>query len=224
MQKDNLHITADGSHTLYSEVHNAYYHSMNGALTESLHIFIDAGFRYVSNQFKQISVLEVGLGTGLNAALTAKESQELAIQTTYTAIELYPISEQQIKALNYCEILEPVIADFWNRIMLAEWYNAVSINDYFGVSKINSDFTKWIPNKTFNLIYFDAFAPEDQPEMWSAEMFQKLYDALSIGGVLVTYSSKGIVKQALRTVGFRVERLVGPPGKRHILRAVKECL
>lgn len=222
MQKDNLHITADGSHTLYSEIHGAYYHSLNGALTESLHIFIDAGYRYISNQLKQISILEVGLGTGLNAALTAKESSELAIQTEYTAIELYPISEQQITNLNYNQILAPGIAEFWIKIMLAVWGGFVPINDYFNVIKLNSDFTKWVPDKTFNLIYFDAFAPEDQPEMWSAEMFQKLYDALSIGGVLVTYSSKGIVKQALRSVGFKVERLAGPPGKRHILRAKKE--
>lgn len=222
MQNDNLHITADGSHTLYSEIHGAYYHSLNGALTESLHIFIDAGYRYISNQFKQISILEVGLGTGLNAALTAKESSEFAIQTEYTAIELYPISKQQIVNLNYNQILASGVAEFWINIMLAEWGGFVTINDYFNVIKLNSDFTKWVPDKTFNLIYFDAFAPEDQPEMWSAEMFQKLYDALSIGGVLVTYSSKGIVKQALRSVGFKVERLAGPPGKRHILRAKKE--
>ncbi|BDX38619.1 hypothetical protein CYCD_19740 [Tenuifilaceae bacterium CYCD] len=221
MQNDNLHITADGSHTLYSEVHNAYYHSLNGALTESLHIFIDAGYLFISNQFNQISILEVGLGSGLNAALTAKESSELAIQTEYTAIELYPISKQQIANLNYNQILASGVAEFWINIMLAEWGGFVTINDYFNVIKLNSDFTKWVPDKTFNLIYFDAFAPEDQPEMWSAEMFQKLYDALSVGGVLVTYSSKGIVKQALRSVGFKVERLAGPPGKRHILRAVK---
>ena len=106
--------------------------------------------------------------------------------------------------------------------MLAEWNSFVEINQSFRICKVNEDFTKWIPLESFNLIYFDAFAPDDQPEMWSVEMFQKLYNSLSGGGVLVTYSSKGIVKQALRAAGFRVERLAGPPGKRHILRAVKE--
>lgn len=222
MQTDEYHITADGSHTLFSEIHGAYYHSMNGALTESQHIFINSGFKHLSDTLKQISILEVGLGTGLNAALTANESLISGIETSYTAIELYPITEQQINGLNYGQILSPEVAEFWSKVMLAEWNSSVEINQSFEICKVNEDFTKWIPTKSFNLIYFDAFAPDDQPEMWSVEMFQKLYSSLSSGGILVTYSSKGIVKQALRAAGFKVERLAGPPGKRHILRAVKE--
>ncbi len=194
---------------------------MNGALIESQHIFINSGFKYLSDTLKQISILEVGLGTGLNAALTANESLISGVETFYTALELYPITEKQIKDLNYSQILNSEVAECWSKIMLAEWNSSVEINQSFRISKLNDDFTKWIPTKNFNLIYFDAFAPDDQPEMWSVEMFQKLYSSLSIGGVLVTYSSKGIVKQALRAAGFKVERLAGPPGKRHILRAVK---
>lgn len=222
MQKQKSFLTADGSHTLFSEIHGAYYHSMNGALTESQHIFINSGFKHLSGTLKQISILEIGLGTGLNAALTASESLISGVETLYTALELYPITEQQIKDLNYSQILDHEVAECWSRIMLAEWNSSVEINQSFRIFKVNEDFTKWIPVVSFNLIYFDAFAPDDQPEMWSVEMFQKLYCSLSVGGVLVTYSSKGIVKQALRVAGFRVERLAGPPGKRHILRAVKE--
>lgn len=195
---------------------------MNGALTESQHIFINSGFKHLLGTLKQISILEIGLGTGLNAALTANESLISGVETFYTAIELYPISEQQIKDLNYSQILNPEVAECWSDIMFASWNNFVEINQSFRICKVNDDFTKWIPVESFNLIYFDAFAPDDQPEMWSVEMFQKLYNSLSNGGVLVTYSSKGIVKQALRAAGFKVERLAGPPGKRHILRAVKE--
>ena len=220
MQKQKSILTADGSHTLFSEIHGAYYHSMNGALTESQHIFINSGFKHLSGALNQISILEIGLGTGLNAALTASESLISGVETLYTALELYPITEQQIKDLNYSQILNPEVAECWSRIMLAEWNSSIEINQTFRICKVNEDFTKWIPVENFSLIYFDAFAP-DQPEMWSVEMFQKLYSSLSIGGILVTYSSKGIVKQALRAAGFRVERLAGPPGKRHILRAVK---
>ena len=222
MQKQKSILTADGSHTLFSEIHGAYYHSMNGALTESQHIFINSGFKHLSGALNQISILEIGLGTGLNAALTASESLISGVETLYTALELYPITEQQIKDLNYSQILNPEVAECWSRIMLAEWNSSIEINQTFRICKVNEDFTKWIPVENFSLIYFDAFAPDDQPEMWSVEMFQKLYSSLSIGGILVTYSSKGIVKQALRAAGFRVERLAGPPGKRHILRAVKE--
>lgn len=194
---------------------------MNGALTESQHIFINSGFKHLSGALKQISILEIGLGTGLNAALTASESLISGVETLYTGLELYPITEKQIKDLNYSQILNPEVAECWSRIMLAEWNSSIEINQTFRICKVNEDFTKWIPVENFSLIYFDAFAPDDQPEMWSVEMFQKLFSSLSVGGVLVTYSSKGIVKQALRAAGFRVERLAGPPGKRHILRAVK---
>ncbi|HNV52820.1 MAG TPA: tRNA (5-methylaminomethyl-2-thiouridine)(34)-methyltransferase MnmD [Tenuifilaceae bacterium] len=221
MQKQKSILTADGSHTLFSKIHGAYYHSMNGALTESQHIFINSGFKHLSGALKQISILEIGLGTGLNAALTASESLISGVETLYTGLELYPITEKQIKDLNYSQILNPEVAECWSRIMLAEWNSSIEINQTFRICKVNEDFTKWIPVENFSLIYFDAFAPDDQPEMWSVEMFQKLFSSLSVGGVLVTYSSKGIVKQALRAAGFRVERLAGPPGKRHILRAVK---
>jgi hypothetical protein len=157
----------------------------------------------------------------LNAALTANEALIGEVDTSYTAIELYPITEEQTKDLNYSQILGSDVAECWNKIMFSDWDDSVEINKSFRIRKVNADFTKWTPTESFNLIYFDAFAPDDQPEMWSIEMFQKLYNSLSNGGVLVTYSSKGIVKQALRAAGFKVERLAGPPGKRHILRAVK---
>ncbi|MFP4557182.1 MAG: tRNA (5-methylaminomethyl-2-thiouridine)(34)-methyltransferase MnmD [Bacteroidales bacterium] len=212
--------TADGSSTLYSERHNALYHSQHGAVTESKHIFIEAGFK--ARDLKSISILEVGFGTGLNAALTAFEALLRKVNVIYHAIELYPLAVNDYKLLNYSRILEPVVASAWNELCALPWNHESKLNPSFKIEKSCIDFTTWQPMKNYDLVYFDAFAPDDQPEMWSAEQFQKVYDAMNNGGALVTYCVKGIVKEALRAVGFQIERLPGPPGKNHILRAWKK--
>lgn len=212
-------ITADGSSTLYSGLHRAYYHSLNGAIQESLHIFINAGFNFIHKPI--VSILEVGFGSGLNAALTARAAFAKNIHVNYSGVDLYPLATEQLKCLNYGTLLDKDSASFWDLICNAPWGVSTLINEYFSITKIHSDFTTYqIPGKV-DLIYFDAFAPEDQPEMWEPDVFQKLYKSTSNNGILITYSAKGIVKRALRSAGYQLERLQGPPGKRHIIRARK---
>lgn len=215
-------ITSDGSSTLYSELHGAYYHSLNGALTESKHIFIEAGYKEVIRTQADVSLLEVGFGTGLNAALTAAEASFSDIKTSYMAVEKYPVIDEVTKTLNYSEMISTEAATLWEKIICAPWNTQVQITQLFSITKICADFVQWpAPDNRFNLVYFDAFAPDDQPEMWAQPQFLKLFNSLMVGGMLVTFSSKGSVKEALRQSGFSVHRIPGPPGKRHILRACK---
>lgn len=213
--------TEDGSHTLYSDRHNAHYHSVHGAITESEQLFIRDGFRYISQRFPRVSVLEIGLGTGLNAALTASKAIANNIETSYYGLELYPPPVNLLKRLNYSTLLPYPAAKLWERIIGLSWEKLHSLHSSFSIHKSQCDYLTWIPDHRYNLIYFDAFAPDDQPEMWSPERFTTLYRSLEKDGILLTYSSKGIVKQALRHAGFTVKRLPGPPGKRHIIRAHK---
>lgn len=211
--------TADGSSTLCSARFGAHYHSLHGAVTESEHIFINAGLKAIIEN--QIDILEVGFGTGLNAALTASIAMENGLKINYTSLELFPLSSAEYDLLNYPTALPGQTAELWRIICSAPWDQEKKINEGFLVEKLKVDFTKWIPNKKFNLIYFDAFAPNDQPEMWEELQFRKIFDAMHSNGILVTYCVKGIVKQALSGAGFSLERLPGPPGKRHMLRARK---
>ncbi|RPH29664.1 MAG: SAM-dependent methyltransferase [Bacteroidales bacterium] len=211
--------TADGSDTLYSEQHKAHYHSLHGAILESLHIFVKSGYKHLA--LNEISILEVGFGTGLNAALTASKANEMNRKTTYTGIELYPLEKPTLAKINYGAVLKKDESIFWKKINISEWNTETPINDSFLLTKLHADICTVNLSDLYHLVYFDAFAPEDQPEVWSSAIFQKLFNATNRGGILITYCSKGIVKQALRGVGYKVERLAGPPGKRHILRAVK---
>lgn len=211
--------TADGSNTLYSEKFNAHYHSLNGALQESRHIFIDKGYKFLSKN--QITILEVGLGASLNASLTAAAAEISMIKTDYTGIELIPLEKEILDKINFKTVISDKEFDLWQKINQAPWGQKSIITDYFTIEKLNIDFTSAILTKTFDICYFDAFAPEDQPEMWSNDIFKKIYDATAYEGILITYCSKGIVKQTLRNVGYKVERLPGPIGKRHIIRAIK---
>lgn len=219
MHNLETHLTSDGSSTLYSHLHKAHYHSLNGAFQESKHIFIENGFDSINLQ--EPIILEVGLGTGLNAALTAYYALMEKRKVVYKGVDLYPIDEETIRKLNYSTFLPDTIGVIWEQIVFANWNSTIPINEYFTLTKTCSDFTQIILNDKFDIVYFDAFAPEDQPEMWTFDIFQKLYNAMSINGIIATYCSKGIVKQALRQAGFTVTRLAGPPGKRHMIRATK---
>lgn len=211
--------TADGSSTLHSAKFGSHYHSINGAVTESEHIFIGAGFK--SLEIRKINLLEIGFGTGLNAALTAQLASTNSIRVNYHSLELYPLSIADYQLLNYSSILPNDTALLWDAICKSEWNKTVDISTYFSIEKLNVDFTTWVPKTKYHLVYFDAFAPNDQPEMWTQNQFEKIYNAMFTGGKLVTYSAKGIVKKALIQSGFSLERLPGPPGKLHILRAKK---
>lgn len=212
--------TGDGSSTLYSERHKALYHSQNGAIAESEHIFIHAGFNAIG--LLNINVLEVGYGTGLNAALTAYKSLQRKVKTNYHAIELYPLTKDDYQLLNYSKVLKPDVATMWADVCALPWNQEGKLNDSFIIEKSSVDFTTWQANRKYDLVYFDAFAPDDQPEMWEEKHFQKIFNALNKGGVLVTYCVKGIVKERLRASGFQLERMPGPPGKNHMLRAWKK--
>ncbi len=211
--------TKDGSDTLYSELYNAHYHSMNGAIQESLHVFIKNGFDYVS--LDKISVLEIGFGTGLNATLTASSAMMTRRLTKYTGIDICALDENILLKLNYNSLLNTQNIENWDKIIKTEWNKENCINDFFYLKKVNVDFISLNLTDRYNLVYFDAFAPDDQSEMWTFDIFKKLYQATESEGILVTYCSKGIVKQALREAGYTVSRLSGPPGKRHMVRAIK---
>lgn len=211
--------TADGSSTLYSEEYKAHYHSLNGALQESRHIFIENGFKYFSKNY--LDILEVGFGTGLNAALTSAIALLNNVNTCYTGIELHPLGEDVLEKINYKSALSELEYSNWRAINSMKWGSNCKLSDFYSILKLNKNICTAEINAKYDLIYYDAFAPEDQPEMWDKQIFQKLYFSTKPDGILITYCSKGIVKQALRDAGYKVVRLPGPVGKRHILRAIK---
>ncbi|MDR0692248.1 MAG: tRNA (5-methylaminomethyl-2-thiouridine)(34)-methyltransferase MnmD [Prevotellaceae bacterium] len=217
MMKRQFIITDDGSHTLFVPELNETYHSTRGAMQESLHVFLQAGFRCaISYLAKQpIRVLEVGFGTGLNALLTWQEAEYSGVSVYYEAVEKYPLDEKEAAALNYPEQGKLV------RLHGCQWETPIALSPCFTLCKRNVDLLEYVPMGYFEVIYFDAFAPDVQPELWSKDVFHKLYEALNPGGILVTYSAKGMVKTVLRDIGFEVQRLAGAAGKRHMIRAVK---
>ncbi|HAF28707.1 MAG TPA: SAM-dependent methyltransferase [Bacteroidales bacterium] len=215
----NIKTTNDGSNTLYSSRFNEHYHSTFGAIEESNCVYIEAGLNH--SRLNSIKVFEVGFGTGLNAILTCAESLKRPLTVEYTAIELYPVELEIINHLNYMDFLTVDQKSVCKKIQTCKWNKKVKISDNFTLQKINSDFIHYEFQEKYDLIYFDAFAPDKQPEMWEPENFIKIYESLNNEGLLTTYSSKGSVKINLRKAGFKVTRLKGPTGKRHILRAEK---
>jgi len=215
--------TADGSHTLFVPGINEHYHSTFGAIAESRHIFIDAGFRAVSDKFQQINVFEVGFGTGLNALLTQIEAKKSETPVIYTSIEANPLEKVIWSVLNYPEITGiPGSAEMFEKINSMPWGKTGSISSRFDLLKIHGKLEEYYPDTgVFHLVYFDAFAPDIQPSMWSESIFRRIYDSMVPGGVLVTYSVKGKVVRSLKNIGFKIEKLPGPPGKRHMLRVTK---
>ena len=218
-----LEQTADGSYTLYVPELDEHYHSVKGALTESQHIFIDMGLKHSSVTAPHI--LEIGLGTGLNCVLTLLEAKESQRHVYYTGIERYPLNEEIIRKLNYPSIIGKECEDDYFAIHQAPWEEDVCLSPWFTLHKMEGDFTHYSFEQKYDIIYFDAFAPEKQPEMWEQSLFDNLYQVLNEGGILTTYCAKGVVRRMLQTAGFKVERLPGPPGgKREILRATKSNL
>jgi tRNA U34 5-methylaminomethyl-2-thiouridine-forming methyltransferase MnmC len=218
-----LKITGDGSHTLFVLGLNEHYHSVFGAIAESRHIFLEAGFKYVCKYLEKIRILEIGFGTGLNTLLTEIESEFMKCKVDYTAIELNPLNEDIYSKLNYPEFLSfPGSGELFLRIHKLPWNSPAYLTGNFSLFKKNTSLDAYQPDKeSFDLVYFDAFGPDVQPEMWTREVFDKMFFSLKKDGVLVTYSSKGLVKRNLSCAGFSIEKLPGPPGKREFLRVVK---
>jgi len=212
-------ITADGSHTLFVKGLNEPYHSVNGAITESMQVFIRNGLKAAGK--KKIRVLEFGFGTGLNALLTLLEAARSGLEVGYHTLEKYPVTLEEADRLNYPDLLGEGSGEMLSALHRAPWDTVVEINPSFILEKIRGDFTEIEHFPRADLVYYDAFAPDIQPGLWTEELFFRIAGAMEEGGILVTYSAKGSVRRALQAAGLRVEKLPGPPGKREVLRAVK---
>lgn len=213
-------ITADGSSTIHLPEWDEQYHSKHGAIQEAKHVFIKSGLSLFTN--RKIAILEIGFGTGLNSFITFLEGKKRNLTINYVGIEAYPVGEEELKKLNYVSELKATkFATVFNTMHQQEWEVKNEISANFSLTKRKQFFSEINDQNKFNLIYFDAFGAKVQPELWTVSIFKLMYNALKNEGVLVTYSAKGSVRRAMQTVGFIVERLPGPPGKREMLRAIK---
>jgi len=229
--KRRVVTSEDGSRTLSLTDADESYHSMFGAVTESRHIYTGAGLEYLVSTLgedKSIRILEIGFGTGLNCLLTALHAYENpAVSLHYTTIEKYPVTPEEIEMLDHPSLFEKTrhkAKILSAAIHGAAWEEESAVLKNMTLLKIEDDICDALPRLVdgkFNLVYFDAFAPDLQPELWSLQIFKTIFDSMQGGGVLVTYSSKGTVKSTLREAGFIVSRIRGPKGKRHMVRAVK---
>jgi tRNA U34 5-methylaminomethyl-2-thiouridine-forming methyltransferase MnmC len=208
----------DGSHTLFVPELNENYHSTYGAATESMHVYIANGLNAIGKT--NITILEVGFGTGLNALLTLLNKGQKTIH--YIAVEKFPLPMETWKELNHGKQFGPEAAALFSALHLANWNEQVSVAQNFTIHKINGDFRKITIPQNHDLVYFDAFGPEKQPDLWQLPVFEKVFNTMNNHGILVTYCAKGQVRRTLQQVGFTTERLPGPPRKREMLRATKQ--
>ncbi|MDD4971813.1 MAG: tRNA (5-methylaminomethyl-2-thiouridine)(34)-methyltransferase MnmD [Paludibacter sp.] len=214
-----LKMTEDGSHTLFVPEIDECYHSSHGAIQESRHIFIEAGLKQCPKQ--EMRVLEIGFGTGLNAFLTLLEAEGSGKQIQYTTLEKYPVEIEKAIQLNYSDEIAPDKKQIFEQLHTSPWNEEIQLTPFFTLKKIEVDFTDAVFDAQFDVVYFDAFSPEKQPEMWSKELFEMIFSHCNPGAILTTYCAKGMVRRALQDAGFKVERLPGPPGKREILRGLR---
>jgi tRNA U34 5-methylaminomethyl-2-thiouridine-forming methyltransferase MnmC len=213
--------TRDGSTTIHIEGWDECYHSKFGAIQEAKHVFIKNGLSLFENV--EISILEIGFGTGLNAFITFLEAKKSNLRIDYVGVEAYPILADELAAMNYVEELN---ADndkiVFEKMHESRWEERIPLRDDFSLTKRRQFFENISDLDKFDLIYFDAFGYNVQPELWSTAIFEKMFKALKPKGILVTYAARGVVKRSMIEVGFRVEKLAGPPGKREMFRAVKD--
>ena len=211
----------DGSRTLYLEELDEHYHSTFGAIQESLHVFIREGFSRCI--LRNLRILEIGFGTGLNCYLTLMECLRKDVHVHYYAAEKFPVPQEIWNNLKYCDKMEDDNSGLFEKLHTIPWNCNVEINDQFTICKMECDVlqTDFIDLPQIDLVFFDAFSPEKQPELWDILVFEKIFSRMNFGGILVTYCAKGSVRRLLQTVGFTVERIPGPPGKREMLRAIK---
>ena len=220
----NLHEivkTSDGSDTVFQKELGEHYHSTFGAIQESLHVFIEAGLRKINKN--PVTIFEVGFGTGLNAYLTISESLTNKRSIRYFTIEKFPLPREIWKSLNYPVIIENANPMYFNSIHETPWNQEVNITSEFSILKLSSDLTHLDLSELplFDLIYYDDFSPEKQPELWETQIFKKLADHCLTGAKIVTYCAKGAVRRSMKEAGFTPERLPGPPGKREMLMGTK---
>lgn len=218
--KREVIITSDGSSTIHLPEWNEQYHSKHGAIQEAIHVFIKSGLDLFAN--KSISILEIGFGTGLNSFITFLEAEKRNLVVDYVGVEAYPVTLEEINKLNYVsELNAEENAEIFQNIHHQKWGEKNEILKNFHLTKRQQFFNEIKDENAFDLIYFDAFGARVQPELWTEDIFNIMFKSLKKEGVLVTYSAKGSVRRAMQSVGFTVERLPGPPGKREMLRAIK---
>ena len=214
-----LLLTEDGSHTVYVHGLEEPYHSIHGAVQESIHVFIRQGFESAGKS--ALSILEIGLGTGLNVILSLASALRNKYEVYYHAVEKYPLLPSEYTKLNFEEFISGLPPGVVKKLHEAPWETRFNLSEGFEVYKEHSDFRAMNPQNQFDLVYFDAFAPDKQPELWSEAIFLKIAGLMNAGGILVTYSSKSSVRKALNSCGFNVTKVSGPPGKREMIRALK---
>lgn len=218
-----LKISADGSHTLYHQELDETYHSVHGSIQEALHVFIRAGLNPIFNTKEEIHLLEMGFGTGLNAFLTLSEAKKVQKKVHYHSLESFPLDENIWTKLNFHDQLKSnreEIVEF-EQLHRAVWNEWNIIHPQFNLLKEQTHLETWYSPYTYDLVYYDAFGPRVQPELWEEPIFQKLHSMMNTNGMLVTYCAKGSVKRAIKASGFEIESLPGPPGKREMTRAIK---
>ncbi len=215
--KREIIITSDGSTTIHLPDWDEQYHSKHGAIQEAKHVFIKHGLNIINKN--DISILEIGFGTGLNCFITFLETTK---NINYVGVEAYPVLKNEIDTLNYVsELNAEEKQDVFDKIHSVSWEKTHKICENFSLTKRKQFFEEISDKNNFDLIYFDAFGARVQPELWTEDIFKRMFNALKSQGVLVTYSAKGSVRRAMQSVGFSVERLEGPPRKREMLRGVK---
>jgi tRNA U34 5-methylaminomethyl-2-thiouridine-forming methyltransferase MnmC len=215
---NNLVITNDGSHSIFNPEINETYHSKHGAIVEAEYVFIKNGL--LAENKKQFNILEIGFGTGLNALLTAQKARQKNILVNYHGIELYPVETVNYTQLNFCELIGIDNSELL-KLHECNWETENKIHDFFKLTKNKIALEDYTSNSKFDIIYFDAFSPEKQPQLWTDEIFKNMHNLLKRDGFLVTYCAKGIVKRSMKRVGFEIIVLDGPPGKRQMTRANK---
>lgn len=214
--------TKDGSNTIYSRRFDATYHSRHGALAESEHIFIKNGLQYKKEcGLTNVNILEVGYGTGLNAMLSLKYATDHCIKVNYTGIEKYEFPSEMIQNTGYLNYFEPKLQSSLTDLINAAYNAELAVTPQFTINKRLVDFKEMKWDKTYDVIYFDAFSPRHVPHMWTKDVFQLLFEHLNPEGVMVTFCAQGQFKRDLKAAGFKVERLPGAPGKREMTRGVK---
>jgi tRNA U34 5-methylaminomethyl-2-thiouridine-forming methyltransferase MnmC len=217
MKTRDIIKTKDGSHTIYIPELDETYHSGFGAMQEAEHIFIREALAFYAGDKRALNILEIGFGTGLNAYLSLLFSKERELKINYCGVEKYPLELKEIEALNYFDNEQLFL-----KLHQIPWNAWQELGEHFRLYKLQSDFRRMIlETENFDVVYFDAFAPDVQPHLWTEDIFRKIYDSMKRGGVLTTYSVKGSVRRAMKSVGFEVKKIPGPPGKREITRAIK---
>ncbi|MEQ7800286.1 tRNA (5-methylaminomethyl-2-thiouridine)(34)-methyltransferase MnmD [Pedobacter sp. ASV1-7] len=220
---NKITLTADGSNTFYNETIGEHYHSKHGAVQESIHVFIDAGLKHAISSFpdQQINILEVGFGTGLNFLHSAAYGQENKIELNYTSLEAFPLQIEELESTGYNNY---VPKDIWEGLVNnygKALQQTVQIVPGQHLRIVHSHLHRYETSQQFDLIYYDAFSVQHQPEMWTDEIIAHVCQFLKPGGIFVTYAITGKLKRALKSIGFSIEKLPGAPGKREMLRAIK---